>query len=108
MSGLSTVRLRAALKAHPLKRADRLQLNDNPDPYIAVYEPPDGSQVGDMVHIRWKGLVSRPFLRSIFDTISTEYVSNLLLKCLPQPMMLDTALRYPWYLSVATQCFSPP
>ena len=51
----------------------RLQANDKPDPYIAVYEPPDGSKAGDLVHIQWKGLISRWFLRIVLKTVSEKY-----------------------------------
>ncbi|TFK64092.1 hypothetical protein BDN72DRAFT_825885 [Pluteus cervinus] len=48
--------------------AQRLQGNDRVDPYIAVYEPPEPSIVGDVTHIRWKGLMRPEFVQSILDT----------------------------------------
>ncbi|KAI0683718.1 hypothetical protein BC835DRAFT_1295246, partial [Cytidiella melzeri] len=48
----------------------RLQANDHPDPYIAVYEPPETSKVGNLVHMCWKGFIPRSFLRRVLDTVS--------------------------------------
>ncbi|KAI0091522.1 ribonuclease P 40kDa subunit-domain-containing protein, partial [Irpex rosettiformis] len=55
--------------------SQRLGVNDKPDPYIAVYEPPDGSKAGDLVHIQWKGFISRSFLHTVFRTITEDHSS---------------------------------
>ena len=45
----------------------RLQVNDNPDPYIAVYAPPEPSHIGDLVHIRWHGLLPPLFIKQVIE-----------------------------------------
>ncbi|KAL1658708.1 ribonuclease P 40kDa subunit-domain-containing protein [Schizophyllum commune] len=47
----------------------RLSIHDRPDPYIAIYEPPEASLVGNATHLRWRGLLSPSFLKSILDVV---------------------------------------
>ena len=50
-----------------LTRALRLRVNDRADPYVAVYDPPEPSVVGDVVHFQWHGLLNPDFVQSILD-----------------------------------------
>ena len=50
-----------------LTRASRLRANDRADPYVAVYDPPEPSVVGDAVHMQWRGLLNPEFVQSIVD-----------------------------------------
>lgn len=45
-------------------------MNDRVDPFIAVYEPPADSRVGDITHLRWTGLLPPKFIQSMIDTTS--------------------------------------
>ncbi|KAF5361819.1 hypothetical protein D9756_002399 [Leucocoprinus leucothites] len=47
--------------------AQRLQANDRVDPYVAIYEPPTASRVGNVTHLRWRGLLSPAFVQSVID-----------------------------------------
>lgn len=47
----------------------RLHANDRVDPYVALYEPPTASRVGNVVHLQWKGLLSPDFVQSMIDVI---------------------------------------
>ncbi|KAI5831596.1 hypothetical protein K523DRAFT_300063 [Schizophyllum commune Tattone D] len=47
----------------------RLSIHDRSDPYIAIYEPPEASLVGNATHLRWRGLLSPAFLKSILDVV---------------------------------------
>ncbi|KAF9530390.1 ribonuclease P 40kDa subunit-domain-containing protein [Crepidotus variabilis] len=49
--------------------AQRLYANDRVDPYIALYDPPAPNRVGDVVHLRWRGLVSSEFVKHVLDVI---------------------------------------
>ncbi|KAH9832613.1 ribonuclease P 40kDa subunit-domain-containing protein [Rhodofomes roseus] len=57
--------------------SQRLLASDSCDPYIAMYASPSPSHVTDTVHIRWRGLLSPAFTRSI--------VGSMLKACLPRP-----------------------
>ena len=46
----------------------RLAANDRVDPYVAVYESPTPSKVGDVTHLRWRGLLASTFVQTIIDT----------------------------------------
>lgn len=48
----------------------RIRVRDKPDPYISVYTPPSPTLTGDLVHIRWKGLLPPPFVQSVIDIVS--------------------------------------
>ncbi|CAA7269226.1 unnamed protein product [Cyclocybe aegerita] len=46
--------------------AQRLNANDRVDPYVALYEPPTPSRVGNVTHLQW-GLLSPWFVQQILD-----------------------------------------
>ncbi|KAJ3529296.1 hypothetical protein NMY22_g9053 [Coprinellus aureogranulatus] len=49
--------------------APRLQENDRVNPFVAVYEPPSPSRIGDVTHLSWKGFLSPTFVQSIIDAV---------------------------------------
>ncbi|TRM57902.1 ribonuclease P 40kDa subunit-domain-containing protein [Schizophyllum amplum] len=55
--------------------SQRLSASDRIDPYIAIYAPPEPSQVGNVTHLRWRGLLSPTFLQSLIDTITEEWLA---------------------------------
>ncbi|KAJ7281382.1 ribonuclease P 40kDa subunit-domain-containing protein [Mycena rebaudengoi] len=58
--------------------AQRLQANDRVDAYVAVYEPPEPSMVGEITHLRWRGFLGPDFVQSVIDvacTTPSEFVS---------------------------------
>ena len=50
------------------RRDGRLKAYDRVDPYIALHECPSPSYVGDLVHLRWEGLIHPGFVQVILDT----------------------------------------
>ena len=56
----------------------RLAGNDRVDPYVAVYEPPTPSQLGDITHLRWRGLLPPEFVQEIIDTAECVFLLLLL------------------------------
>lgn len=55
--------------------AQRLKANDRVDPYVAVYDAPTPSSVGDMTHLRWTGLMDSVFVQSML-TAATSLVTT--------------------------------
>ncbi|KIK56341.1 hypothetical protein GYMLUDRAFT_87283 [Collybiopsis luxurians FD-317 M1] len=53
--------------------ASRLKANDRVDSFVAVYEPPSPSRVGNTTHLQWTGFIGPSFVHSLI-----ELVSNLL------------------------------
>ncbi|KAF7770458.1 hypothetical protein Agabi119p4_6432 [Agaricus bisporus var. burnettii] len=51
--------------------AERLFANDRVDPYVALYDPPTTSRVGNIVHLRWTGFLPPEFVQLMIDTTST-------------------------------------
>jgi ribonuclease P/MRP protein subunit RPP40 len=47
--------------------AQRLQAHDQVNPFVAVYEPPAPSRIGDVTHLSWRGLLLPEFVQSIVD-----------------------------------------
>ncbi|KAF8075128.1 ribonuclease P 40kDa subunit-domain-containing protein [Lyophyllum atratum] len=47
--------------------SQRLKANDRVDPYVALYECPFPSYVGDVTHLRWTGFLGPDFVQSIID-----------------------------------------
>ncbi|EMD39265.1 hypothetical protein CERSUDRAFT_152346 [Gelatoporia subvermispora B] len=45
--------------------SQRLQVNDSPDPYLAVYAAPPPSHAGETAHLRWRGLLHPLFVQDI-------------------------------------------
>ncbi|KXN84248.1 hypothetical protein AN958_12821 [Leucoagaricus sp. SymC.cos] len=56
--------------------AQRLQANDRVDPFVAMYEPPTTSRVGNVTHFRWRGLLSPSFVQAVVDTSVTLLKSS--------------------------------
>jgi hypothetical protein len=50
-------------------RGARLNVHDRVDPYVAVYEPPEPTTIGEITHLCWRGLLSPAFVQKIVDTI---------------------------------------
>ncbi|KAI5895513.1 uncharacterized protein SCHCODRAFT_02619660 [Schizophyllum commune H4-8] len=93
--------------------SQRLSHNDRPDPYIAIYEPPEASSVGNATHLRWRGLLSPAFLKSILDVVlrtwlisddTANFIAITVQPCLQAPIgrlakqpysMPSNALRVP-------------
>ncbi|ETW78663.1 hypothetical protein HETIRDRAFT_459892 [Heterobasidion irregulare TC 32-1] len=72
--------------------AQRLRVNDRADPYVAVYDPPEPSTVGDVVHFQWRGLLNPDFVQSILDCA----VNALDKPGLTGPFIAFTAHRTPY------------
>jgi hypothetical protein len=53
----------------------RLAGNDRVDPYVAVYELPTPSELGDITHLRWRGLLPPEFVQTIIDTAESVILS---------------------------------
>ncbi|KAJ7654503.1 ribonuclease P 40kDa subunit-domain-containing protein [Mycena polygramma] len=49
--------------------AQRLQANDRADAYVGVYTPPDGSTVGDITCLRWRGFLGPDFVQRVIDAV---------------------------------------
>ncbi|KAJ7696535.1 ribonuclease P 40kDa subunit-domain-containing protein [Mycena rosella] len=49
--------------------AQRLQANDRVDAYVAVYDAPEPSVVGDITHLRWRGFLGPAFVQSVIDAV---------------------------------------
>ncbi|EIN03823.1 hypothetical protein PUNSTDRAFT_77335 [Punctularia strigosozonata HHB-11173 SS5] len=47
--------------------AQRLQVVDCVDPYVAVYEPPAPSRAGEIMHLRWRGFFPPDFVWSVLE-----------------------------------------
>jgi len=56
--------------------AQRLEITDRVDPYVAVYSPPSPSRTGTITHIRWKGLLSHTFVQSVINTAMTSLAGS--------------------------------
>ncbi|KAH9913949.1 uncharacterized protein BXZ73DRAFT_55236, partial [Epithele typhae] len=50
---------------------------DRCDSYIAVYTPPERSEVGDVTTIRVQGLISPRFVKSVIDTVCSPNAPNV-------------------------------
>jgi ribonuclease P/MRP protein subunit RPP40 len=46
---------------------NRLKANDRVDPYVAVYEVPSPSCIGNITHLRWRGLMDSSFVLSVIN-----------------------------------------
>ncbi|KAJ7603419.1 ribonuclease P 40kDa subunit-domain-containing protein [Roridomyces roridus] len=49
--------------------SQRLNSFDRPDAYVAVYEPPEPSVLGDVTHLRWRGLLCPDFVQSVINAV---------------------------------------
>ncbi|GLB41658.1 putative ribonuclease P 40kDa (Rpp40) subunit [Lyophyllum shimeji] len=48
--------------------SQRLKANDRVDPYVAVYECPSPSYIGNVTHLRWTGFLGPDFVQLVVDT----------------------------------------
>ncbi|KAE9406839.1 hypothetical protein BT96DRAFT_1014542 [Gymnopus androsaceus JB14] len=48
----------------------RLKANDRIDPFVAVYEPPSSTRIGNVTHLRWTGFIGPSFVQSLIDLLS--------------------------------------
>lgn len=48
--------------------SQRLRAYDRTDPYVALYECPSPSTVGDVTHLRWRSFVHPELVQTIIDT----------------------------------------
>ncbi|KAI9062484.1 hypothetical protein FKP32DRAFT_1652280 [Trametes sanguinea] len=55
--------------------SSRLSVNDRCDPYIAVYDAPEESRIGDVTTLRWHGYLTPDFVDRIFETITSTDVA---------------------------------
>ncbi|PPQ68410.1 hypothetical protein CVT26_006082 [Gymnopilus dilepis] len=49
--------------------AQRLRANDRVDPFVALYEPPEPSSIGTVVHLQWRGLLHSSFVQQVIDSV---------------------------------------
>ncbi|KAF8874453.1 ribonuclease P 40kDa subunit-domain-containing protein [Gymnopilus junonius] len=49
--------------------AQRLQANDRADPFVALYEPPEPSIVGNVIHLQWRGLLHHDFVQQVINSV---------------------------------------
>ncbi|KAE9385123.1 hypothetical protein BT96DRAFT_928942, partial [Gymnopus androsaceus JB14] len=47
-----------------------LKANDRIDPFVAVYEPPSSTRIGNVTHLRWTGFIGPSFVQSLIDLLS--------------------------------------
>lgn len=45
-----------------------LLANDNVDPYVASYHPPEPNTIGTVIHLRWSGLLHPDFTHALLQT----------------------------------------
>ncbi|KAE9406846.1 hypothetical protein BT96DRAFT_987111 [Gymnopus androsaceus JB14] len=57
---------------HPHK----LKANDRIDPFVAVYEPPSSTRIGNVTHLRWTGFIGPSFVQSLIDLLSTHLTAQ--------------------------------
>lgn len=55
--------------------AQRLKANDRVNPYVAVYEVPAPSYIGDMTRITWTAFLHQSFIKDALDTV-TSYLAS--------------------------------
>jgi len=48
--------------------SQRLQVNDNVDPYVASYHPPEPNTIGAVTYLRWSGLLHPDFTHALLQT----------------------------------------
>lgn len=80
-SKCSKVRIDVALRENlRLIFHNRLEVNDRVDPFVAIYDPPAASRVGNATHLRWKGFLPPSFVQSVIDTSMWVILAVTLLK----------------------------
>lgn len=55
--------------------AQRLKANDRVNPYVAVYEVPAPSYIGDVTRITWTAFLHQSFIKDALDTV-TSYLAS--------------------------------
>ena len=45
----------------------RLSANDRVDPFVALYDPPSPSWIGNVTHLCWRGLLSPSFVQRVLE-----------------------------------------
>ncbi|KAG0709433.1 ribonuclease P 40kDa subunit-domain-containing protein [Suillus ampliporus] len=55
--------------------AQRLKANDRVNPYVAVYEAPAPSYIGDVTRMTWAGFLRPSFIKHAIDTV-TSYLAS--------------------------------
>jgi ribonucleases P/MRP protein subunit RPP40 len=68
---------------------DRIYSQDRVDPYLSVYEPPEGSYIGTITHLRYQGLLSASILARILGTLVQHLIKN------PQSFIAITGHTFP-------------
>ncbi|KAG1834123.1 ribonuclease P 40kDa subunit-domain-containing protein [Suillus variegatus] len=56
--------------------AQRLKANDRVNPYVAVYEVPTPSYIGDVTRITWAAFLHQSFVKDALDTV-TSYLASM-------------------------------
>ncbi|PPQ78681.1 hypothetical protein CVT25_010702 [Psilocybe cyanescens] len=57
--------------------AQRLRVNDRVEPYVALYEPPQPSEMQNVTHLQWCGLLSPTFIDRVIHTISSNLLRGI-------------------------------
>ncbi|KAJ3481685.1 hypothetical protein NLI96_g7492 [Meripilus lineatus] len=52
--------------------SQRLRASDRVDSYVSLYEPPCTSQVGNLTHIKWSGLLAAEFIQRVLEVVSNS------------------------------------
>lgn len=55
--------------------AQRLKANDRVNPYVAVYEVPAPSYIGDVTQITWAAFLHQSFIKDALDTVMSHLAS---------------------------------
>ncbi|KAG1734031.1 ribonuclease P 40kDa subunit-domain-containing protein [Suillus paluster] len=55
--------------------AQRLKANDRVNPYVAVYETPAPSYIGDVTRMTWAGFLHPAFIKHALDTVTLHLAS---------------------------------
>jgi hypothetical protein len=53
-------------------RYGRLKANDRVNPYVAVYEVPAPSYIGDVTQITWATFLHQSFIKDALDTVMSD------------------------------------
>ncbi|KAI0339594.1 hypothetical protein BDW22DRAFT_1361159 [Trametopsis cervina] len=87
--------------------SQRLQSHDNPDPYIAVYEAPPGSQTANVAHIQWRGFITLRVFEEIMGALA-GYVPTAHFLSLRMMTILAIVILHLWLRSPDMDYFSRP
>src|SRR5882724_5121080 len=56
------------------KQLRRLGVKDSSSSYVASYDPPAGSSIGNLTHLSWTGFLSSEFVDSVLREVLFRYV----------------------------------